>query len=69
MRELVTYADPATTPVGEFPALVGSTLIFDSNGERRIADYAPVNWRDQSGALEALFARAKLPEPRVLRDG
>jgi hypothetical protein len=60
VREIVSYAETGT-PVGEFPAVVGSALVFESNDERRIADNAPLNWRDRAGALAALFATARAP--------
>jgi hypothetical protein len=60
VREIVSYAE-AGTPKGKFPQVVQSAVVFESAGERRIADNAPLDWRARDGALAALFTRARLP--------
>jgi hypothetical protein len=67
VHEFVSYAEK-TPPPGELPTVVGAAIVFESDDERRIADNAPIDWRAQPGALEALFARARAPEPQRLRD-
>jgi hypothetical protein len=61
VRELVEYDTHAVGPDG-FPLIVRSALVFESAGERRVADDAPVGWRAVAGALTQQFARAtRLP--------
>jgi hypothetical protein len=57
VRELVEYDTHAVGSDG-FPLVVRSALVFDSDGERRVADDAPLDWRGVAGALTQQFARA-----------
>jgi hypothetical protein len=61
VREIVSYAEMGTPP-GHFPEVVRTAVVFESDGERRIADNAPLDWRSQADALAKLFARARLPK-------
>lgn len=60
VHEIVGYSEK-TPPPGELPKVVRTAVVFESDGERRIADDAPLGWRDQPDTLAALFARARLP--------
>jgi hypothetical protein len=44
---------------GGVPALTRTTLVFESRGERRFANNAPLDWRDHRPLLGDLFAKAK----------
>jgi hypothetical protein len=61
VREIVSYAETGTPP-GDFPAVVRTALVFESHGERRIADNAPLAWRDRIDMLSVLFDRARRPD-------
>jgi hypothetical protein len=56
VREIVSYASDAS--VGEFPPVDRAALVFESHGERRLADDAPIDWRDHLEAIGELFHRA-----------
>jgi hypothetical protein len=58
VRELVRPAAAATIGPGRHPALTRATLVFESRGERRFANDAPLDWRDHRASLGDLFARA-----------
>jgi hypothetical protein len=58
VRELVRPAAAATVTPGRVPALTRATLVFESRGERRFANDAPLDWRDHRPLLGDLFARA-----------
>jgi hypothetical protein len=61
VRELVEYDTHAVGADG-FPPIVRSALVFESHGERRVADDAPLDWRTVEGTLAQQFARAtRLP--------
>jgi hypothetical protein len=57
VREIVSYQSDVS--VGEFPMVDRSALVFESRGERRLADDVPLDWREHTEALGSLFARAK----------
>jgi hypothetical protein len=56
VRELVR---PAAVESGRTPALTHATLVFESRGERRFANHAPIDWRERRPLLADLFAKAK----------
>jgi hypothetical protein len=56
VRELVR---PAAVASGRTPALTHATLVFESRGERRFANHAPIDWRERRALLADLFAKAK----------
>jgi hypothetical protein len=61
VRELVDYDSHAVGPDG-LPTIVRSCLVFESAGEHRVADDAPLNWREYDDGLAEQFARAlRLP--------
>jgi hypothetical protein len=62
VRELVEYDLNVVGPDG-FPVVVRSTLVFDSDNERRVADDAPLDWRDAAATLAEQFARAARMTP------
>ena len=57
VRELVRSAETGVTS-GRTPALTHATLVFESQGERRFASRAPLDWRDHRPLLGELFAKA-----------
>jgi hypothetical protein len=59
VRELVHPAATAMVAPGHMPALTRATLVFESRGERRFADNAPLDWREHRRLLVDLFAKAK----------
>ena len=59
VRELVRPDARATVAPGRVPALTRATLVFESRGERRFANDAPLDWREHRRLLTDLFARAK----------
>ena len=62
VRELVEY-DVHLIGSDGFPLVVRSALVFESDGERRLADDAPVDWRSSAESLAKQFARAtRLPQ-------
>jgi hypothetical protein len=58
VRELVRPDAAAAVTPDRAPALTRATLVFESRGERRFANDAPLNWRDHRPLLGDLFARA-----------
>lgn len=61
VRELVEYDSHAVGPDG-FPPVIRSALVFESGGERRLADDVPLDWRAHEDGLSREFARAlRLP--------
>lgn len=64
VRELVDYGSGEIAP-GRWPRPVRSTVVFESDRERRVADDAPLDWRKREGALAELFERARPPAPRA----
>ena len=48
------------------PPLTQATLVFESQGERRFVDGAPLDWRDHREALGQVFAKAR-PMPQAGR--
>jgi hypothetical protein len=58
VRELVRPDAKASARNGRMPALTRATLVFESRGERRFANDAPLDWRDHRPLLGDLFARA-----------
>jgi hypothetical protein len=56
VREIVSYASAA---VGEFPAVDRAAVVFESDGERRLADDAPLDWREHADVVGQLFGRAQ----------
>jgi hypothetical protein len=62
VRELVEY-DPHLTGDDGFPLIVRSALVFESDGERRLADDVPVDWPSYAQSLAEQFARStRLPQ-------
>ncbi len=59
VRELVRPDATAPIAPGRMPALTRATLVFESRGERRFANDAPLDWREHRPLLADLFARAK----------
>jgi hypothetical protein len=59
VRELVRPAAATSILPGRAPALTHATLVFESRGERRFANDAPLDWRDHRVLLGKLFARAE----------
>jgi hypothetical protein len=59
VRELVRPDAKARIAPGRIPALTRATLVFESRGERRFANNAPLDWRDHRERLTDLFARAR----------
>ncbi len=59
VRELVRPDAAATAAPGRLPALTRATLVFESRGERRFANDAPLDWRERRPQLADLFAKAK----------
>ena len=57
VRELLRPGDSAA-PSDPIPPVTQATLVFESRGERRFVDGAPLDWRDRRSALAELFARA-----------
>ena len=60
VHEIVSYSEK-TPPPGELPTVVRAAIVFESAGERRIADNVPLDWRQRPDTLAPLFARARLP--------
>ncbi len=58
VRELVRPDPRSDAASGRVPALTRATLVFESRGERRFANDAPIDWRDHRPLLGDLFARA-----------
>ncbi len=58
VRELVR-TDRTAAANGRTPPVTHATLVFESRGERRFADYAPLDWRDRRPLLSDLFAKAR----------
>jgi hypothetical protein len=58
VRELVRPAAVASVRPGRMPALTRATLVFESRGERRFANDAPLDWRERRPLLGDLFAKA-----------
>jgi hypothetical protein len=58
VRELVRPDAGATIAPGRMPALTRATLVFESRGERRFANDAPLDWREHRPLLSDLFAKA-----------
>jgi hypothetical protein len=56
VRELLRSGDSASRSDQILP--VTATLVFESRGERRFVDGAPLDWRDRRSALGELFASA-----------
>lgn len=59
VHEIVGYSSKTPDP-GTLPEVVRSAVVFESKGERRMADDAPLDWRAQPDALPELFARAEV---------
>jgi hypothetical protein len=59
VRELVRPDTRARVRPGRMPALTRATLVFESRGERRFANNAPLDWRERRPLLTDLFAKAK----------
>lgn len=59
VHEIVGYSTKTPDP-GELPKVVRSALVFESSGERRIVDDAPLDWRTRPNELPTLFAQARL---------
>jgi hypothetical protein len=58
VREIVRPNAGATIAPDRMPAMTRATLVFESRGERRFANDAPIDWRDHRPLLSDLFARA-----------
>jgi hypothetical protein len=58
VRELVRPDARSPVRPGHLPALTRATLVFESRGERRFANDAPIDWRDHRPLLADLFAKA-----------
>ncbi len=58
VRELVR-PDPEAAARGRTRPLTRATLVFESRGERRFVNNAPIDWRDHRPLLADLFAKAK----------
>lgn len=58
VRELVRPDARSEVLLGRLPALTRATLVFESRGERRFVNDAPLDWRDRRPLLGDLFARA-----------
>ena len=59
VRELVRPDVTAKVNGRRMPALTRATLVFESRGERRFANDAPLDWREHRPLLSDLFARAR----------
>jgi hypothetical protein len=62
IRELLRPARSSRASSRNAP-LTQATLVFESRGERRVVDGAPLDWRDHRATLERLFAKARSPQP------
>jgi hypothetical protein len=51
--------DAVAVAAGRAGALTRATLVFESRGERRFANNAPLDWRERRPLLGDLFAKAK----------
>jgi len=58
VRELVRPGTESAA-MGRVRALTRATLVFESRGERRFANDAPLDWRDHRTLLVDLFAKAR----------
>jgi hypothetical protein len=58
VRELLRPDATAAVTAGRLPPLTRATLVFESRGERRFANDAPLDWREHRPLLGDLFARA-----------
>ena len=58
VRELVR-PDAEAVASGRARALTRATLVFESRGERRFANNAPLDWRERRPLLGDLFATAR----------
>jgi hypothetical protein len=58
VRELVRPDAAARIAPGRLPALTRATLVFESRGERRFVNDAPLDWREHRSLLGDLFAKA-----------
>jgi hypothetical protein len=58
VRELVR-PDAEAAARGRIAPLTHATLVFESRGERRFVNNAPIDWRERRPLLADLFAKAK----------